>query len=114
MKRLAGGSDAQTGQYPYMAAIKFDGKLVCGGAIISPTKILTAANCVDRCLHDKDPTFRDCKNFMTIYTGSASLSKGGNVSRVTSVKVPENFVLGKFANDIGIITVSNIVTVASF
>lgn len=106
VRRLAGGIDAQIGQFPYMAAIKYDGKMVCGGAIISPTKILTAANCVDKCLRQNDPMSRDCTNLMTIYTGSASLSKDGNTYRVKSVKVPDNFVLGKFANDIGIITVS--------
>ncbi|XP_031836638.1 trypsin-4-like [Nomia melanderi] len=44
--RIIGGSSTTINQYPYQVSIHFNGKLICGGSIISPDWVLTAAHCV--------------------------------------------------------------------
>lgn len=49
--KIAGGSIAKKQQFPYQAAILVnfpdDSGILCGGAIISSTYVLTAAHCLD-------------------------------------------------------------------
>ncbi len=45
---IIGGGKAQPAKWPFMAAVLRRGRLHCGGAVIAPTKVLTAAHCVQR------------------------------------------------------------------
>jgi secreted trypsin-like serine protease len=44
--RIAGGSAASRGQFPWQAAIIIDNIYFCGGSLISDKNVLTAASCV--------------------------------------------------------------------
>ena len=50
-KMIVGGKDAEEGKYPFYVKIniKYKGRFFhnCGGALISPEYILTAANCIE-------------------------------------------------------------------
>jgi trypsin len=46
-RSIVGGAPADATQWPYAVAIYRKGHLHCGGAVIGPTKVLTAAHCVD-------------------------------------------------------------------
>ena len=45
-KAIVGGGIADIASWPFEAAILRKGRLDCGGSVIAPTKILTAAHCV--------------------------------------------------------------------
>ena len=42
---IVGGKVADPAVWPFAAAILFDGQVGCGGSVLAPTKILTAAHC---------------------------------------------------------------------
>ena len=43
---IVGGQPADPGEYPWQALLHFDGQLMCGGSLIAPRWVLTAAHCV--------------------------------------------------------------------
>lgn len=46
-ERIVGGGTAQPGQFPWQVSVRRNGYGICGGSIISPTEVITAAHCVN-------------------------------------------------------------------
>jgi len=44
--RIVGGADAAEGQFPHQVSLRQLSSHICGGSIIAPQVILTAAHCV--------------------------------------------------------------------
>ena len=44
--RVIGGADATPGAWPWQVAIYVNGRFICGGSLITPEWVLTAAHCI--------------------------------------------------------------------
>ncbi|XP_072273026.1 tryptase-like [Pyxicephalus adspersus] len=65
MTRIVGGQDSQKGEWPWQVSLQANDNLVCGGALISNSWVLTAAHCFEMPLNI---------SIYTVYLGLYQLS----------------------------------------
>ncbi|KAI4504477.1 hypothetical protein M0802_000027 [Mischocyttarus mexicanus] len=98
---LVGAALARDNEFPYLVSIRINDNLHCGGCIIGPYHILTAAHCVVP-LINTDP------DDVTIVTSTNSLYSGGQVYGPSLYIRHHNFnSKDPWSNDIGIIKLSS-------
>ncbi|ALC48825.1 maker299 [Drosophila busckii] len=99
--RIINGRLAVEGMFPYMVALSRNGTYVCGGAIIAPEYIITAAQCVTdkvtKGVMEPVPAAQ-----LSIRVGSLDRLQGGVVSKISQVTVHEDYI-GKKTNDLAIL-----------
>ncbi|XP_018400105.1 PREDICTED: serine protease 48-like, partial [Cyphomyrmex costatus] len=95
---IVGGQNAIPGEFPHQVSLRYNDNHVCGGSIISQTKILTAAHCVTV----PKPPYNDFK----VATGSISITGGQlhNVKKITVHPQFSNSYEDAWINDIAVIT----------
>ncbi|KAM9847020.1 transmembrane protease serine 2 [Aulostomus maculatus] len=101
--RIVGGTEAVNGAWPWQVSLQISGKHLCGGSIISPKWILSAAHCFQK--YSKP-------NMWMVYAGDVSLF---NLSfylgqRVHKIINHENFDKDTNNNDIALLMLENSLT----
>jgi trypsin len=101
-KSIVGGGKAKTSKWPFMAAVMRSGRLHCGGSVIAPTKVLTAAHCIQQ--------FNPAS--LTVVVGRAKLNgrgAGQTVAVARGAPHPDFKRTGR--HDVGILTLAEPVNV---
>ncbi|XP_037630802.1 transmembrane protease serine 13a isoform X1 [Sebastes umbrosus] len=82
--RIIGGSVAKEGQFPWQLSLHFRGSHVCGGVLISPDFVLTAAHCFPR----SNPSALLAENWK-VYGGVVSLDRLNEPNLVKRILLSE-------------------------
>lgn len=102
--RIVGGNTAQPGQFPYQVSLRYSsGEHLhfCGGAIIRPNWILTAANCV---------AYRTPESIVVITGAHYTLENGepypeesGTIHEVDHIELHDEYDYEHLTNDIALV-----------
>uniref|UniRef100_A0A1A9Z347 Peptidase S1 domain-containing protein n=1 Tax=Glossina pallidipes TaxID=7398 RepID=A0A1A9Z347_GLOPL len=89
--RIVGGEPVTNNQFPWQVALLYEDSLVCGGSIISPDWVLTAAHCI----------FANV--VFTVRAGSNSYQKNGQTRKAKRVIINKRFNIKTMDCDIALI-----------
>ncbi|KAF5291621.1 hypothetical protein FQA39_LY14343 [Lamprigera yunnana] len=92
-RRIVGGDDAEIADFPYQISLEVDGAHSCGGTILNPTKILTAAHC----------TQQFALNSLTVRAGSSLREEGGQVVNLLRKIEHPDYDLQTADNDVAVV-----------
>ncbi|MBK5233221.1 MAG: serine protease [Thermoleophilia bacterium] len=105
--QIVGGNNTTAEKYPWQVLITGNGSASCGGSLIHPLVILTAAHCIV----DEQGDFYSDPNFYTVtftaYTGRTLTYAGGTELSISDFWVTNDYNLSTQENDYGFITLSS-------
>ncbi|KAF0303671.1 Serine protease 33 [Amphibalanus amphitrite] len=108
--RIKGGQEAYRGQFPWSVSVRHQGAHLCMGALLSDRYVLTAAHCFGG---------RPASQFSVLVggqdlTSDADAEPGRRVVTVERKIIHEDYVEGRFDDDIALLRLSEPVTWGDF
>lgn len=104
-ERIAHGQDAVPNQFPYQISLRRLGQHICGGSIISKSKVVTAAHCVTS-KYGRKQNEREYKVLAgTIYRSMTNLIGKTKplLTKVTKIIVHQKFNVDKLNYDVAVV-----------
>lgn len=101
--RIVGGYPASPGQFPHQVSLQLNGQHACGGSIISPYTILTAAHCVYG-VYDQ----------LYVLAGVTDLNENGVRVAVGQIVIHANYNPNTFLDDIAILRLSSALPIEGY
>ncbi|HEY0637505.1 MAG TPA: serine protease [Pseudonocardiaceae bacterium] len=105
--QIVGGAPASVGEYPYFVSLQSSsggtGDFFCGGSLLSTTRVLTAAHCVDG---------GTTAGSLQVTIGGTTLSGSdvGVVRNISAINVHPGWNPSTFQNDVAILTLATPIT----
>ena len=90
---VVGGREADPGEWPWQVALLVDGGIWCGGSLVAPDVVLTAAHCTD----GVDPAA------LSVLAGTIDLRSGGERRGVESIDQHDDYNDVALINDISLL-----------
>lgn len=95
--KIVGGQQAEENQFPYIISLRMGDRHRCGGSILNPHWILTAAHCVIQINPDR----------LTVVVGSTKLDAGGQRYKVAKTFHHQNYSAIGLHHDVGLVKVES-------
>ncbi|KAL1260492.1 hypothetical protein QQF64_008319 [Cirrhinus molitorella] len=105
VSRIIGGTASQLGQWPWQVSLHYSGSHVCGGSLISPDFVVSAAHCFQGPMANSGN--------WRVYAGTISQSALRTSYLVKKIIVNENYNSKNNDNDIVLLKLSSPVTFSS-
>jgi secreted trypsin-like serine protease len=108
--RIVGGDDASTATTPWVVALTTDGgTFFCGGTLVGPAKVVTAAHCVTQALATGGMTTKSPSSLRIVAGRTDLRTRDGMQVRVSSVWADPSFRDVGTGHDVAVLTLARTV-----